>query len=664
MYSLSTVDIVPGDVYPEREDPPIGKANRLVSGLSGLFARWVRPRSGRFGQIVDAVETHGGRMVGWSDQETLKASRELGMRFRRHGVTEDLVAQCFALVRETAGGTVGVRHSESQLIGGSVLLRGMVAEMETGECRALTAVLPACTLALSGVPVHIITASDYLAERDAARMGPVYEAMGLRVGVITNGLDFESRRNAYRCGITYCSNREIAFDYLRDRVLLWDRPTRIRLQMERLRGNASRVNRLLLRGLHFAIVDDADTILIDEARTPLVISEQSHGVYTPEMCRMAMAASVSLEAGHDFTFPAGKVDAELTSEGVSLIQDQKWRIPGADVSQEGFAELVRIALVATHLMRRGKHYSVDNGSLRMMDASPTAVTMDGSRRQILQRLLEIKEGCDVEGEREMRARLSYQNFFRRYLGLSGMAATAREASAELWSVYRMRVVTIRSRSGSNRQYLPERIYANAEQKWQAVVGTVSESHRDGRPVLVGTGSAQASAYLSDLLQGSGLDNTVLTGRQDKEELEQIALAGYPNRITIVTDMAGRGTDIDLGPGVAKLGGLHVIATERYESRRIDRKLLEHCGQRGDPGICEVIASLEDEIVRLHGGRVLPRIIAAIMGSSLEAIGRWLGLILIRWSQRAAERVHVRVRQNLLRMDEQLSDSLAFTGRLE
>jgi preprotein translocase subunit SecA len=548
-------------------------------------------------------------------------------------------------------------------VGGAVLLAGMVAEMETGEGKTLVATLPACALALAGVPVHIITVNDYLARRDAEWMGPIYRAVGLTVGTIVHGMAPDARRDAYRCHVTYCTNKEVAFDYLRDRIVLWDRPSPIRLRLERLYGEDSRVNQLTMRGLHFAIVDEADSVLVDEARTPLIISSEEEGFYSPDVYRHALAAARSLERDRDFRISSERT-TELSSRGRARVTETVW--PDLDsapnISQR--QELVRQALVALHLFDRDKHYLVEDGKVQIVDEFTGRLMPDRSWERGLHQLIEVKEGCEITQRKETRARISYQRFFRRYQGLAGMTGTAREVAGELWSIYRLRVVTIPTARPMHRHILPDRVYPTEGEKWDAIVRTISATNARGRPVLVGTRSVEASEHLSRLLAEAGLQHRVLNARQDEEEAEIIALAGEPGRNTVATNMAGRGTDIRLGDGVAGLGGLHVIATERHEARRIDRQLFGRCGRQGDPGSAEAIIALDDELIKVYTERLLRWLATALFRFPGGFAGRLFARFLFHRAQRAAERLHGRMRRDLLKMDEQVSDSLAFSGRSE
>jgi len=665
MYNASTQSGMLDGLYPEREEPSsVGKMDQLVTSVGGIFAPWVRPRAERFNRIIEAVNAHARAIENWDESKILQECQALRPRLRSQGYREDLVTRVFALVREIAGRTIGMRHFDVQLIGGWVLLNGMVAEMETGEGKTLTATLPACTLALGGVPVHIITVNDYLARRDAVWMGPIYEALGLRVGTIRHGMDPAARRDAYRCHVTYCTNKELTFDYLRDRIVLWDRPSPIRLQLERMYGEKSRVNRLLLRGLHFAIVDEADSVLVDEGRTPLIISSEGDDLYDPGVYQHAMGFAKKLVQKKDFLVLSNERTIELTEAGKDQSREFDWSSVGLQANEEQREELVRQALVALYLFSKDKHYLVSDNKVQIIDEYTGRLMADRSWERGLHQLIEIKEGCALTSRKETRARISYQRFFRRYLRLAGMTGTAREVAGELWSIYRLRVVSIPTNRPIRRSFLPDSAYLTAEQKWRAVVETISEMHQIGRPALIGTRSVEASEHLSQMLEDANLPHKVLNARQDEEEAEIIAQAGEGGRITVATNMAGRGTDIRLGPGVADLGGLYVMATERHEARRIDRQLFGRCGRQGDPGTCEAIVSLEDELVQVYVGKTLCWFGAAALRNPGSLVARWVGKMLFHMAQGSAERLHGRMRHGLLRMDEQLSESLAFTGRPE
>ena len=651
-------------VYPEREEWRRDAGGRRADERVRTHLSGRRPKPSAFAWIVAAAAQHRRESADLSDARLLATAAELRPRLRREGLTRELVARAFALVREAAGRHLGMAHFDVQLIGGRALLSGMVAEMETGEGKTLVATLAACTLALAGVPVHIITVNDYLADRDARWMGPVYQALGLTVGTIVHGKDPAARRDAYRCDVTYCTNKEVAFDYLRDRLVLNDRPTRLRLSVERLYGDASRLNRLVMRGLHFAIVDEADSVLVDEARTPLIISSQAEGLYGEAVYRMAMRLAQAMAPGKDFTLSETERSVTLAHRGRARVLDSDWTEASANINEKQKEQLVRQGLIALHLFRRDQQYLVKDGKVQIVDEYTGRLMADRSWEMGLHQLIEVKEGCEVTLPKQTLARISYQRFFRRYLGLAGMTGTAREVGGELWAVYRLPVVAIQTNRPVRRTFRPDRIFATQDEKWRAVVDAIAAQHGKGRPVLVGTRSVEASEHLSRLLDAKRLPHRVLNARQDKEEAEIIAGAGKAGRITVATNMAGRGTDIRLGDGIAERGGLFVLATERHEAGRIDRQLFGRCGRQGDPGTCLAMVALDDELVTAHAPRWMRFLAILAARSRIAFLARWAGAPVFRGGQRSAQRLHSRMRRNLLKMDDRVGESLAFSGRSE
>lgn len=651
-------------IYPEREEPDLSKIERATAAAEGFLAPWLRPRAKRFHGIIRATERHAEEIKAKSDGELKETGRMLRQRLRQKGFTQELAGWMFALVREAADRAIGHRHFDVQLLGGWILLQGMAAEMETGEGKTLTATLPACTAALAGIPVHIVTVNDYLAKRDAEWMRPVYSALGLTVGHIIHGMDPAARRQAYRCDVTYCVNKELAFDYLRDRIVLWDRPTSVRLKLERLYGETSRVHQLVMRGLHFAIVDEVDSVLIDEARTPLIISAEGDSSYRPEVYRKAITVARELDPKRDFMVSANERKVELSARGESRTREVNWDEVGLQASEEQRQELIRQALVALHLFSKDKHYLIKDDKIQIIDEYTGRLMPDRSWERGLHQLIEIKEDCKVTQHKETRARISYQRFFRRYLRLAGMTGTAREVVGELWSIYRLPVVTVPPNRSIRRERAPDRIYRKAPQKWSAIVETIAKMHQHGRPILVGTRSVEASEHLSTLLTQCKLPHRVLNARQDKEEADIISRAGERGRITVATNMAGRGTDIKLSSEVREMGGLHVIASERHEARRIDRQLFGRCGRQGDPGSFEAVVSLEDELITVYVGKWVQFLAGLMLQRPRGVLVRSIGRNLFNSAQRSAEGLHRQMRGNLLRMDEQLGQSLAFTGRPE
>jgi len=651
-------------IYPEREEPRPGKSDRWTAAIEGYFASRFRPKYRSYRWIVEAVNSCQQQIRDLSDEEILETGRELRPLLKRDGFSKEQVARTFAVVREAAGRHLGMPHFDVQLVGGYVLLNGMVAEMETGEGKTLVATLPACTMALAGIPVHIITVNDYLTSRDADWMAPVYKALGLTVGAIVHGMDPAARREAYQCDVTYCTNKEVTFDYLRDRLILWDRPSQIRLKVERLYGDASRIPQLVMRGLYFAIVDEADSVLVDEARTPLIISSQVDGLYDRDVYQNAITIAETFVPGKDFVISEGDRIVELTLSGKSRVTDSDWTTLPASINEKQREHLVKQGLSALHLFKPDKQYLVKDDKIQIIDEYTGRLMADRSWEMGLHQLIEIKEGCEMTSPKQTLARISYQRFFRRYLGIAGMTGTAREVAGELWSVYRMRVVCVATNQPLRRRHVADRVYAGEEEKWKAVIKIISKMHDSRRPVLVGTRSVEASEQLSRFLEEDGLPHKVLNARQDQEEAEIISKAGQIAQITVATNMAGRGTDIRLASGVAELGGLHVIGTERHEAGRIDRQLFGRCGRQGDPGSYTSMISIDDELVKVYVNKMIQWLAMVVVKKQGIFISSWVGKIVFRIAQRAAERLHSRMRKNLLKMDDQIGESLSFSGRSE
>ena len=646
--------------YPQREDVRDSWLERVADNTLGFLRQHVHGRSLRYRGFINAVDK---KSAGLEDlDEAALKSRVTDLRKQLYsvGLGDELVAESFALVREITSRRLGMRHYDVQLYGGWVMLKGMIAEMETGEGKTLTATLPACTAAMAGIPVHIVTVNDFLVARDAKWMSPVYQALGLSVGTITENMDLEQRRAAYACDITYCTNKQLAFDYLKDRLLLDQENRRLHLQLEDLYKPRPRTSRLMMRGLCFAIVDEADSVLVDEARTPLIISntgkmEQEELIYK-EAIRMAR----KLAHPRDFTLNPRDKRVELTDFGKAQIRHFTRGLGGVWQGARRRDELIRQALAALHLYILDKHYLVKDDRVQIIDEYTGRVMPDRSWERGLHQMIEMKEGCALSGRQETLARISYQKFFRRYLRLGGMTGTAQEVTRELTLVYHLNVVRVPTNKPVQRKPLRDLVYASDEAKWKKIVDSISEMHRQQRPVLIGTKSVATSEHLSELLTAADLPHQVLNARQDQEEAQIIAQAGQPGKISVATNMAGRGTDIRLAPGIAERGGLHVLATERHEARRIDRQLFGRGGRQGDPGSYQAIVSLEDEFMRDFYGKFLLR----LFSGRQKPLPGWLGRPLVALAQASAERYHSRIRRELLKQDDSLNDMLAFSGRGE
>jgi len=640
--------------YPERDEPREGKLDRVLIAakyLTGNFATGIKQLS----RIIQATNAAAPGLELLSTQDLAGRVSVLRPKLRRDGFANiALSGEAFALVREAASRAIGLRHFDVQLVGAWAMLNGMLAEMETGEGKTLTATLTAATAALAGRAVHVITVNDYLAERDAETMRPVYALLGLSVGCVRQGLDPEARRAAYGCDVTYCSNKEITFDYLRDRMVLGGKPRAIAMKIDTLSGAGS-ARRLLLRGLQFAIVDEADSVLVDEARTPLILSSESRNSQEELLHQQALFLARQLD---ESDYAVVNAAIELTAEGEAKLEQLGVGLGGIWKGPHRREQLVRQGLTALHMFQRDKHYLVRDGKVVIIDEHTGRLMPDRSWEQGLHQLIELKEECEVTGRRDTLARISYQRFFRRYIHLAGMTGTASEVAGELWSVYRLRVAKIPTNKPVRRVRYADQIYGRSEMKWKAVIASIQAHRALGRPVLVGTRSVAASEQLAALLDAAGLPYRLLNARQDQHEAEIVAQAGTPACITVATNMAGRGTDIKLAPGVADAGGLHVIATELNDSGRIDRQLFGRCGRQGDQGSCEAILAVEEDLMKSYFA------LAEARFRHLDKVPTKLGKRLFRVAQWRAEFAHSRARRELLDLDDYLGDVLAFAGRGE
>ena len=643
-----------GGIYPEREDLPPGKFERVLTAARYLSAR-VQTDTRHLRSIVAAVAEAESGIAEISNAELARRAAACRPKLRKQGFEDvALVGAVFALVREAAYRALGMRHFDVQMVGAWAMLNGMLAEMETGEGKTLTATLAAATAALAGHAVHVITVNDYLAERDAQTMTPVYELLGLHVGCVRQGMEPPLRRAAYACDLTYCSNKEIAFDYLRDRLALGGKPRLMAMKLDALSTQGTG-DRLLLRGLQFAIVDEADSVLIDEARTPLILSGASGQGEEMVVHHEALKIAGALESRDYLISDRGVV---VTDAGRNRIESLCASLSGIWKGPRRREQLVQQALTALHVFTRDKHYLVRDGKVVIIDEYTGRLMPDRSWEQGLHQLIEIKEKCEVTGRRETLARISYQRFFRRYVHLCGMTGTASEVVGELWAVYRLRVAKIPTHRPVRRVFMPSRSYGSIAAKWTAIVESIVQHSGKGRPVLVGTRSVSASEQLAARLDKTGIRYRLLNARQDKDEAEIVARAGEPGCVTVATNMAGRGTDIKLAPGVADNGGLHVIATEMHDSGRIDRQLFGRCGRQGDPGSCEWILAAEDDLIKSY----LP--FAAKRLKTRGQLPERAAMLLFRYAQERAERENSRSRRDLLDMDDYLGNLLAFAGRGE
>ena len=647
-------------------EKPVPKQTQLDRIANDVFGHIVVASSGlranglaAFAARVDALDTE---FRALDDAGMLARRRDIAIALRRNpGFPDEHLVQAFALIRELSGRISGRRHYGVQMMGACAMVRGNLAEMSTGEGKTLTAALAAGAVGMAGIPVHVVTVNDYLATRDAEITQPILEALGLTVGVIVGGQSVEDRRAAYACDVTYCTNKELTFDYLRDRIVLGQRDGNLRLKVEGLRAGGSRMDELRMRGLHFAIVDEADSVLVDEARTPLIISGQADGQVTADIANDALGLATDLVEGEDYTIVLEEQRILLTETGRGRIADfadaqggTSWR---GVVARE---EMARQALSAIHLFHQGEQYLVRDGKVQIIDEHTGRAMPDRAWSDGLHQMIEVKEGCEPSARRTTIARMTYQRFFRRYRYLSGMSGTARQVAHELWSVYRLPVVRIPTHRPIQRIHLRDRVLPNADAKWDVAMARITELHTLGVPILLGTRSVASSEAAGKRLAEAGLPHQVLSAVQDAEEAAIVALAGDRARITVATNMAGRGTDIKLADGVEDLGGLHVLMVDRHEARRIDDQLAGRSGRQGQNGCFQAILSLEDPLLEFPGAGLLRRIEFVVRPFVGEAFARWL----LRYGQRRAERIHAKMRRDLLKTDEMQSRVLAFTGRPE
>ena len=649
--------------YPERGDRESGLIDRSFSVLQGTLARLSIDRQNGLQKIAAAIGRQGETLKTLNSASITALTSELRKKFRVQGLSAQLCMQSFALIREMSARTLQQRHYDVQLMSGWVMLRGQLAEMETGEGKTLAATLAAATAALAGIPVHVITVNEYLVKRDAELMGPLYRTLGLTVGAVTHAMSPEQRRDGYACDITYCTNKQVAFDYLRDRLLLGNNRSQLRLQLESAYTDNNRLNQFLLRGLCFAIVDEADSVLIDEARTPLILTRNVDSSAEQAIYRQALELAGQLESDSDFFIDPVNRGVQLSLAGQQKLEAFATVTDGIWRSARRREELVSQALHALHLLHKDRDYLVAEDKVLIVDANTGRILADRSWERGLHQLVEAKEGCPLTDAREQLGRLTYQRFFRRYLRLGGMTGTAREVSSELWSIYALRVQRIPLHRASQRQEIAAQIYPQSEDKWTAVIAAVKEMQKQARPVLIGTGSVADSELLSQKLTATAISHRVLNARQDKAEAEIVALAGRRGQATVATNMAGRGTDIPLGEGVAALGGLHVISTCRNAARRIDRQLFGRCARQGDPGSYQAILSLSDDLVQQNCKSFIVKILGRYADGKYP-LHHQMNLFIMRRAQKKTEKRHREARRSLLQQDRQISRTLAFSGNLE
>lgn len=580
--------------------------------------------------LVNAINALEPRVQSLSDAELVAKTSEFKERLERGESLDSLLPEAFAVVREASKRVLGMRHYDVQLIGGIVLHQGKIAEMKTGEGKTLVATLAAYLNALTGRGVHVVTVNDYLAKRDAEWMGQIYRFLGLTVGVIVHGMDDFQRKEAYNADVTYGTNNEFGFDYLRDNMKY-------------------SIEEMVQRDFYYAIVDEVDSILIDEARTPLIISgpaEQSTDLYY-KVDRIIPP----LKRDVHYTVDEKARNVVLTEEGVQFCE-RLLRVSNLyDPANSELLHHVQQALKAHVLFHRDVDYIVKDGQVIIVDEF-TGRIMPGRRYSDgLHQALEAKEGVKIESENQTLASITFQNYFRMYKKLAGMTGTAETEAAEFMKIYNLPVVVIPTNKPMIRVDMPDLVFRTVKEKFEAAAKDIQELHKKGQPVLVGTTSVEKSEYLSGLLKKMGIPHQVLNAKHHEKEAEIVAHAGELGQVTIATNMAGRGTDIVLGPGVKELGGLHILGTERHESRRIDNQLRGRAGRQGDPGSSRFYLSLEDDLLRIFGSDRISGILDKLGMEEGEPIEHNLLTKAIENAQRKVEAHHFEIRKHLLEYDD-------------
>ncbi len=599
--------------------------------------------------IVDKIEALDTDMQALSDEELKAKTTEFKERLANGETLDDLLVEAFAVVREAASRVLGIKHYRVQLIGGVVLHQGRIAEMRTGEGKTLVSTLPVYLNALEGKGVQVVTVNDYLAKRDAEWMGQVHEFLGLTVGIILNSSTNDERREAYACDITYVTNNELGFDYLRDNMVIYK-------------------EKLVLRGLHYCVIDEVDSVLIDEARTPLIISGQSgkstelykmcdylarrmkRGEGDGEISKMDMLMKTAVEEDGDFLVNEKDKYVMLTANGVKEVE-QFFHIENlSDPENLEIQHNIILALRAHNLMFKDRDYVVKDDQVLIVDEF-TGRIMPGRRfSDGLHQAIEAKENVKVKRESKTLATITFQNFFNMFEKKAGMTGTAITEEEEFREIYGMDVVEIPTNVPVQRIDRPDSIFRTKKEKLDAIVEQINESYRKGQPVLVGTINIDASEELSHMLSKKKIPHKVLNAKFHELEAEIVALAGQKNAVTIATNMAGRGTDIKLGEGVAELGGLRIIGTERHESRRIDNQLRGRSGRQGDPGESKFYLSLEDDLMRLFGSERVMGLYDTLKIPEGEEIQHKTISSFVEKAQKKIESNNFAIRKNLLEYD--------------
>ena len=664
---MSELNIRPGITYgsyPQKQESSLTDLEQSVTQFFSNLKKRLFEKEHSLKYIARKVEKYQQPLLDLTDDELTDQVQQLRNQLHAKGLTKPLILQTFAAIRETSMRVLGKSHYDVQLYGGWLMINGKLAEMETGEGKTLTTTLPACTAALAGIPVHVITANDYLAARDCEIMLPLYERLGLTAASVVDGMENEEKKLSYKADIVHTTNKLIAFDYLRDRIEMGDDSGPLRSQYRHIQHQQpGHQDPLLLRGLCFALVDEADSVLIDEANTPLIITRPVPSNESPETYGDALYLASVLVNGQDYTVMEKQRRIELTEEGEDKLSELIQNLPEQWHHKRKREMLVTQALTANQFYQKDKHYVVQKDQVQIIDESTGRLMPDRSWEQGLHQMIEAKEGCVISERREPQARISYQRFFSRYLKLGGTSGTISEVAEELHSVYDLKVIKVPTHRPSKRLMQKEKIYCNAQAKKAALINRVSELYEQRRPVLIGTCSVEESEQVGQWLKEANILHRVLNAKQDKHEADIIARAGQLGSITVATNMAGRGTDIALGPGVEEQGGLHVIALSRNSSYRVDRQLYGRCARQGDPGSAEAILSLEDASLTAYYPKALLKALSGFT-TGKHPLPALISKPLLRLPQKHNEKDQYRIRKQLMKQDKRLQRVLAFSGKFE
>lgn len=580
-------------------------------------------------KLVETINAFEPELKNMSDTTLTGKTTEFKRRLEKGQTLEEILPEAFAVVREASRRVLAMRHFDVQMLGGITLHEGKIAEMRTGEGKTLVATLPVYLNALTGKGVHVVTVNDYLARRDSEWMGKLYRYLGLSVGLIVHGLDFDERKLAYSADVTYGTNNEFGFDYLRDNMVIFP-------------------EQMVQRPLNYSIVDEVDSILVDEARTPLIIS--GPGEKSTDLYYVLAKVVPKLKEGEDYTIDEKANTVAPTEAGVAkaekLLNVQNlYESENIEMSHH-----FNQALRAHAIMKRDKDYVVKDGEVVIVDEFTGRLMFGRRYSDGLHQAIEAKEGVKIERESQTLATITFQNYFRMYKKLAGMTGTAKTEESEFRKIYNLDVIVIPPNRPTQRQDLPDVIYKTKRAKYKAVVAEIAERHGKGQPMLVGTTSIAQSEALSALLKKQGVPHNVLNAKYHEMEAQIVAQAGQPGAVTIATNMAGRGTDIVLGSGVADLGGLHIIGTERHESRRIDNQLRGRSGRQGDPGSSRFYLSLEDDLMRLFGSDNIAGIMDKLGMEEDEPIEHALITRSIEQAQKKVEARNFDIRKYVLEYD--------------